>query len=570
VELVVGDGPRLERSEMRSLGASGWYESDRDLTAGARYAFSVDGGPATPDPRSRSQPDGVHASSCVDEGEAVFPWSKSERAFRAAPLSSAIVYELHVGAFSTSGTFAGVVDHLDHLVDLGVTHVELMPVVEFHGARGWGYDGVDLFSPHHVYGGPRGLRALVDACHARNLGVIVDVVYNHLGPTGNYLDRFGPYFTDEHKTPWGRAINLDARGSDEVRRFLLDNARMWLVDYHVDGLRLDAVHELFDSSATHFLAQLAHEKANLESQLEKPLVLIAESDLNDARVVRSLDAHGLGIDAQWSDDFHHALHVALTGERTGCYADYGEHAALDDVAHALAHGFVYDGRSSRQRGRTHGAPLGDASLARLLGYCQTHEQIGNRANGDRLSHLTSTERVMIAAALVMTSPFVPMLFMGEEWAASSPFLFFCDHEAQLAQSVRDGRRRELGAFGSTPDDIPDPQAESTFVASKLDFAERARAPHAGVLQWYRDLARLRRRTPDLAAGAPMPKPRVEDHALVVERGDVAIVANFAAVAARTTLPRAASRVLLSSTEIEVRANKITMPHASVAIVALER
>ncbi|MGZ3678250.1 MAG: malto-oligosyltrehalose trehalohydrolase, partial [Ktedonobacterales bacterium] len=441
-----------ERVPMNA-GERGWWRVEvATATPGTDYQFVLDGGEALPDPRSQWQPHGVFGPSRVVD-HSLFHWN--DAGWQAPPLESALIYELHVGTFTPAGTFDAAIARLDHLKDLGVTHVELMPVNEFPGMRGWGYDGVDLSAPHSAYGGPDGLKRLVDACHARGLAVLLDVVYNHLGPSGNYLSRFGPYFTDRYHTPWGPAMNLDGAQSDEVRRFLCDNALIWLRDYHLDGLRLDAVHAFYDTSAIHLLEQLAEEVAELQSHLGRHLVLIAESDLNDPRVVRSREVGGYGLDAQWSDDFHHALHAVLTGEQSGYYADYG---TLADLAHALEHAYVYDGRYSASRKRHHGRPTTSLPGHRFLGYMQTHDQVGNRARGERSSALLSPRRLKVAAALVLTAPFVPMLFQGEEWGATTPFQYFTDHQdANLARAVSEGRRNEFAAFGWNPDDVPDPQ-----------------------------------------------------------------------------------------------------------------
>ena len=452
--------------------ADGWWTAEAVSAApGTDYAFRLDGGPPLPDPRSVWQPQGVHGPSRVlDHG--AFPWTDGR--WQQGPLPSAVLYELHVGTFTPEGTFEAAIARLDHLVDLGITHVELMPVAEFPGSRGWGYDGVDLYAPHHAYGGPEGLKRLVNACHAKGFAVLLDVVYNHLGPAGNYLERFGPYFTARHQTPWGPAVNLDGPGSDEVRRFFCDNALMWLRDYHLDGLRLDAVHALVDTSAVSFLEQLAAEVHALEAHLGRHLVLIAESDLNDPRVVRPPELGGYGLGAQWSDDFHHALHTVLTGERDGYYADFG---SLADLAKALTGTFVYDGRYSHFRGRRHGRPTAGLTGDHFLGYLQNHDQIGNRAQGERSSHLPNSGRLKIAAALVLTSPFIPLLFQGEEWGASTPFQYFTDHDdPELGRAVREGRRVEFAGFGWAPEAIPDPQDPATFARSKLDWQERARSP----------------------------------------------------------------------------------------------
>jgi maltooligosyltrehalose trehalohydrolase len=530
VEIIAGE----DRIPMHR-GDDGWWTPDRELALGTDYAFLLDGSwPALPDPRSAWQPDGVDGPSRIVD-HAAFRWSDEQ--FRAVPLASAVFYELHVGTFSSAGTFAGVVGHLQHLVGLGVTHVELMPVNEFSGDRGWGYDGVDLFAPHHAYGGPDGLKQLVDACHASGLAVVLDVVYNHLGPAGNYLERFGPYFTPAHASPWGSAVNFDAAGSDEVRRFFIDNALMWLRDYHLDGLRLDAVHALADTSAIHILEEIAAEVRALSEASGRPLVLIAESDLNDPRLVQSPEAGGYGLDAQWSDDFHHALHAMVTGERTGYYEDFG---GVGPVAKALRDAYVYDGAFSPHRGRRHGRPATGVPRDRFLGFVQNHDQVGNRAGGDRLSGLTSRARARVAAALVLTGPFVPMLFMGEEWAASTPFLYFTDHrDPGLGEAVRTGRRNEFRAFGWDPDAIPDPQDPATFERSRLPWDEVDAGEHASMLSWYRALIAFRRSSPSLSD----PRPGIveadadeEAGTIVVRRGSVMIVANVGAAEASVCVP----------------------------------
>jgi maltooligosyltrehalose trehalohydrolase len=534
VELIVypsGPGGRAERRPMMPLG-------DGHVAAEAPrfdvdYALSLDGGPPRPDPRADLQPHGVHGPSRRIDHRS-FTWSAP--AFRAAPLRDAVIYELHVGTFSPEGTFAGAMARLDHLVELGVTHVELMPVATFPGARGWGYDGVALYAPHPAYGTPDDLRRLVDACHRRGLAALLDVVYNHLGPDGNYLGEYGPYFTDRVKTPWGAAVNLDGAGADETRAFLIDNARHWLRDYRFDGLRLDAIDTLHDESAHHFLEELAAAVDALEAELGRPLVLIGESDRNDPRDTRPRDAGGLGLDAQWSDGFHHALHTALTGERTGYYVDFG---GLSCVARALTRGFVHDGQRSAYRGRRFGRPLDSADGARLLGYLQTHDQVGNRARGDRIGHLTTPGRVRIGAALVLTSPFVPMLFQGEEWGASTPFQYFTDHQSpELAEAVRTGRRREFAAFGWRPDDIPDPQARSTFDASVLRWDERERGEHRELLAWHRALIALRHRRPALRDGRlDRVDVTVDEHTIVVRRGEIAVAANLGTSVVTIPSPR---------------------------------
>jgi len=441
VEVLVGDGkfPMIAEPD-------GWWTAEiSPAKAGDDYGFILDGEGPFPDPRSPSQPNGVHKlSRLVDQNS--FHWT--DKNFQAPPLSSAIFYELHIGTFTPAGTFLAAIEKLDYLVALGVTHVELMPVVEFSGDYGWGYDGVDLFAPHHAYGTHDGLKKLVDACHARGLAVILDVVYNHLGPSGNYLAKFAPYFTKKYASPWGEGINFDGAHSDEVRRFFCDNALMWLRDFHFDGLRLDAVHGIIDTSATHILEQLKLEVEQLSAQLGRNLVLIPESDLNDPRLLWPRERGGFQLDAQWSDDFHHALHTVLTGENTGYYADFG---SLTDLAKSLQNAFIYDGQFSRHRRKIHGRPIENLSGHKFLGYLQNHDQIGNRAKGERSSQLMSLGKLKIGAALVLTSPFVPLLFQGEEWGAATPFFYFTDYqETELAKAVREGRCREFVAFGWKP------------------------------------------------------------------------------------------------------------------------
>jgi maltooligosyltrehalose trehalohydrolase len=450
-----------------------------------------------------------------------------------------------------------------------ITHVELMPVAEFSGSRGWGYDGVYPYAPHHAYGEPDDLKRLVDACHARGLAIVLDVVYNHLGPAGNYLDRFGPYFTDRYTTPWGAAVNFDGPFSDEVRRFFCDNALMWLRDYHFDGLRLDAVHAILDTSATHFLEQLACEVADLEAQVGRHQSLIAESNRNDPRIVRPPELGGYGNDAQWSDDFHHALHCVLTGERNGYYIDF---ASLADLAKALRQVFVYDGRYSVFRKRRHGRRPVELSGHRFLGYLQNHDQIGNRAKGERSSHLMGLGRLKIGAALVLTGPLVPLLFQGEEWGSSSPFLYFTDHEdPELARAVIEGRRREFVAFGWRPEDVPNPQAIETFERSKLNWSEQNKEPHSGLLAWHRRLIQLRREIPALSDGRlDRVLTNFDESAkwLVVRRGPAVIACNLSDIAQRVPvdLGHGTELLLASENNVQFTHNAVTLPLDSVAIL----
>ena len=548
-------------------GDDSWWRAEIPLAkAGIDYAFVVDGGEPLPDPRSPWQPNGIHGPSrTLDHG--AFSWT--DQRWQAKPLSSAIVYELHVGTFTPQGTFIAAIDQLDYLVDLGVTHIELMPAAEFSGTRGWGYDGVDLYAPHHAYGEPDDLKRLVDASHAIGLAVILDVVYNHLGPAGNYLARFGPYFTQRYATPWGQAINFDGPESYEVRRFFCDNALMWLRDYHFDGLRIDAVHAILDASAMHFLEQLAGEVAELQAQTDRRLALIAESDLNDPRIIRPREIGGYGVHAQWSDDFHHALHCVLTGERAGYYRDFG---SLADLAKALQRVFVYDGRYSAFRRRRHGRPPSGLSGYSFLGYLQTHDQIGNRAKGERSSHLMSVGRLKIAAALVLTAPFIPMLFQGEEWGATSRFLYFTDHEdPALGRNVTEGRRREFAAFGWNPEEIPDPQAIETFERSKLNWSEREEEPHAGLLAWHRRLIEVRRKIPSLSDGR-LEGVRVnfDETAkwFVVRRGAVVVACNLNRVTQRVPagIEPASQLLLASEDKVRLSQDTVELPSDSVAIL----
>jgi maltooligosyltrehalose trehalohydrolase len=539
-----------------------WWEVDYAASHGTRYQYVVDGDPL-PDPRSPWQPLGVHGPSATVD-HAAFPWT--DHGWQAPPLSSALIYELHIGTFTAQGTFDSAVEKLDELIEIGVTHVEVMPVAQFPGRWGWGYDGVDLYAPHHDYGGPEGLKRFVDTCHARGLAVLLDVVYNHLGPAGNYLARFGPYYTNRHHTPWGEAINFDSAGSDEVRRFFCDNALMWMRDYHVDGLRLDAVHAYIDASAIHILEQLAMETATLEAELGRNLVLIAESDLNDPRVIRDREVGGYGINAQWSDDFHHALHSVLTGERDGYYADFG---CIGQIAKALRRAWVYDGCYSVHRHRSHGRSATGLSGWKFLGYMQNHDQIGNRARGERSAALMSPGRLKIAAALVFTSPFVPMLFQGEEWAASSPFLYFTQHEdPELARAVSEGRTSEFAAFGWDRSEVPDPQDMATFERSKLDWDERSGGPHADMLEWHRNLIRLRRSSQNLLDGSfdRVSTAFEEDQQwLTVRRGPILTACNLSTVS--RDVPVASDfEILLTSAAAQRKHACIELPAESVAVL----
>jgi maltooligosyltrehalose trehalohydrolase len=545
-------------------GAGTWHTPHRPA---GRYWLVVDG-ERLPDPGSTSQPFGFDGPSVMDTGE--FAWTDAGWVGR--PLSECVLYELHVGTFSPEGTFDGVIARLDHLVDLGIDAIELMPVNTFPGERGWGYDGVLLGAPHAAYGGPEGLRRLVDACHARSIAVVLDVVYNHLGPLGNHIGRFGPFFTERHATPWGSAVNFDGEGSDGVRRFVVDNAVRWIERYHVDGLRLDAVHALHDESAVHIVEEIAAAVHDAGARAGRITWVIAESDLNDPRVVRTEAEGGWDADAAWSDDLHHALHVALTGERQGYYADYPD--SLAPLARALGEVYVFAGDHVPSRGRRHGRPVGDLPRSRFIAYSQTHDQVGNRALGERLCHLVPDGLARAAAALVLTGPCVPMLFAGEEWAASSPFQYFTSHpDPELATAVREGRRHEFSGFHDAHAEleVPDPQALTTFLRSKLPWHEVADDRHAWMLEWYRSLIELRRSEPSLLdARAAATEVRVDDpHRWIhVERGDIVVVANLGDEPTVVPSDHPARQVLLASRAgISATVEGWRMPAQSVVVAS---
>jgi maltooligosyltrehalose trehalohydrolase len=514
VEVVLYDGERETGVFALEREAGGYFAGHlAGVGPGARYMYRLDAGDPRPDPASRSQPDGVHAASQVVD-PAAFRWT--DRGWRAIAIEDALIYELHVGAATDVGTFDALVERLDDLRDLGVTAIELMPVADFPGERNWGYDGVCLFAPARAYGGPEALRRLVDAAHACGLAVLLDVVYNHLGPDGNYLRQFSrEYFTDRHTTPWGHALNFDAPGSPQVREFFIANACHWAHEYHLDGLRLDATHALIDTSEKHILAELA-EAVHASLPADRHFLLIAENEHNDPNLVRGQGTgdrgqgtgstyhppspipHPLGLDAIWADDFHHQVRVALTHEREGYYQDYG--GSAEDLAATLRQGWFYVGQRSTAAGHPRGAPAEDVPPPRFVYCIQNHDQVGNRALGERLNHDVALDAYRAATALLLLSPYTPLLFMGQEWAASTPFLYFTDHEAELGQLVTQGRRAEFAGFTAfSGEQVPDPQARATFERSKLRWQERADAPHAGVLQLYRDLLSLRRSHPALRA-----------------------------------------------------------------------
>jgi len=466
----------------------------KGLEPGARYLYVLDGGYERPDPVSRFQPEGVHGPSEVIDPN-TFPWE--DRDWEGMPLEELIVYEIHTGTFTREGSFVAIIPSLDYLKnDLGVTAIELMPVAQFPGERNWGYDGTYLYAPQNSYGGPRGLKTLIQACHQKGLAFILDVVYNHLGPEGNYLANYGPYFTDRYKTPWGSAINFDGPESDEVRRFIIDNALYWVTEYHVDGLRIDAIHGIFDFSAQHILYDIREAIHQQAKELGRPVWVIAESDLNDVRVIDSLSKGGYGLDAQWNDDFHHCLHTLLTGEREGYYQDFGE---IKHLVKAFREGFVYSGQYSPYRRRRHGSSSKHLPPSKFVVFSQNHDQVGNRAKGDRLSTLVPFEALKLAAAIVLLSPNLPLLFMGEEYGEEAPFQYFVSHSDQeLIEAVRRGRKEEFSAF-QWEGILPDPQDEMTFLRSKIDLDLRHHEKHHTLLEFYRTLIQLRKDIPSLSS-----------------------------------------------------------------------
>jgi len=476
--------------------SQGYFEATVDgVGQGARYLYRLDDKPGRPDPVSRFQPEGVHAASAVVDSDA-FRWT--DGAWRGIPLKDLIIYEMHVGTFTREGTFDAIIPHLPYLKEtVGITAIELLPVAQCPGGRNWGYDGVYPFAPQSTYGGPEGLKRLVDACHGIGIAVVMDVVYNHLGPEGNYLGEFGPYFTDKYRTPWGSAINYDGPDSDDVRRYIVSNALYWVTEYHIDALRLDAIHGIFDFSAYHILHELASSVQNEAAKLNRQILVIAESDLNDTRIIDSPAQGGYGLDGQWSDDFHHALRVVLTGESRGYYEDFH---GLNDLGTAVRDGFVYSGQYSKHRRRRHGNSSQRVSPGQLVVFSQNHDQIGNRAVGDRLSTQLPLEAMKVARALVLLSPNIPLLFMGEEYGERTPFQYFIEHgDPDLIEAVRQGRRREFAHFGWKAEEIPDPQDRATFERSKINF-QRLDEGQTALLRWTNRLIQLRKTKPSLGAG----------------------------------------------------------------------
>jgi len=480
-----------ERLERMTARAAGYYDlTVENAVPGTRYRYRLDSGGEFPDPASSFQPEGVFGPSAVvapDFGEDEGGWS-------GLPLERFILYEIHVGTFTREGTFDAIIPHLDDLADLGVTAIELMPVAQFPGGRNWGYDGVLPFAVQNTYGGPEGLRRLVAACHRRGMAVALDVVYNHLGPEGNFLPKFGPYFTDRYKTPWGPAINFDDAHSDEVRAFFIENAVRWIREYHIDALRLDAVHAIMDHSAVNFLEELAEHVHEEGARQNRRVYVIAESSLNDTRLIRPRELGGYGLDAQWNDDFHHALHTLLTRECNGYYVDFGR---FEQLGRAFSEGFVYSGQPSRYRGRRHGRSSKEIPASKFVVYAQNHDQIGNRMMGERLSRLVSRESFKLAQCAVLLAPFIPLLFMGDEYGEPAPFQYFVSHsDPQLAEAVRRGRMQEFAKF-HWQGDPPDPQSSDVFEACRLHHDLRRRHPHQALFNFHRELIRLRTKIPAL-------------------------------------------------------------------------
>ena len=556
-----------QRYPMAPAAEPGWWMAEIPAVGhGTDYGFCLDGGDPLPDPRSPRQPFGSKGTSRTYDHSA-FAWT--DRGWRGGPLHGSVIYELHVGTFTPEGTLDAAIDRLGHLSGLGVDTVQLMPVAAFPGEHGWGYDGIHLWAVHEAYGGPDALKRFVDACHERRLAVLLDVVYNHVG-AGNQLGAFGPYFTEAHVTPWGPAVNLDQPGSDEVRAFLIENALMWLRDYHLDGLRLDAVHALEDHRAMNFLEQLTAEVQALAALLNRDLVLIAESDLNDPRLVTSREAGGYGLTAQWSDDFHHAVHAAITGERQGYYCDFG---SMGTLAYTMTRVFFHDGRWSAFRGRSHGRQVDTFRVPahRFLCYLQNHDQVGNRAAGDRIAADLHPDMVKVGAGLVLTAPYTPMLFMGEEWGADTPWQYFTDHmDPWLADAVARGRREEFARYGWAAADVPDPQDAATFIRSKLDWSQPGQDGHRDMLAWYAELIALRRARPELT------DPRLDrvrasydeqERWLLVRRGRLRIAANLGPSTRRLPLDGLGAAVLAASSPgVTLDGDAVAVPAATFAVI----
>lgn len=476
---------------MEKIDKGYWKSVVKNVFPGSLYFYRLEDKIDRPDPASRFQPDGIHGPSQIIDPNA-FLWGDDD--WKGIPLKNFIIYELHVGTFTKGGTFESIIPYLDYLKELGITAIELMPVAQFPGNRNWGYDGVYPFAPHNSYGGPHDLKTLVNACHKEGLAVILDVVYNHLGPEGNYLNNFGPYFTDKYKTPWGDAINFDGPYSDEVRRFFIVNALYWITEYHFDALRIDAIHGIFDFSAKHFLQDLGESVQKQAKALDRNVYIIPEGDLNDVRLINPIEVGGYGLDAQWNDDFHHSLHTLLTGENAGYYEDFG---TIGHMEKAFREGFVYSGQYSNFRKRKHGSSSKNRPAHQFVVFSQNHDQVGNRLAGDRQTSRQSLEKLKLAAGVVILSPFIPLLFMGEEYGEKSPFQYFVSHsDEDLIEAVRNGRREEFASF-QWEGEIPDSQAESTFLNSKIHIELRHHGEHEILFEFYKKLIELRKEIPSL-------------------------------------------------------------------------
>jgi maltooligosyltrehalose trehalohydrolase len=528
--------PREHAVPMQVAGRGYFHAVVEGISAGALYRYRLDGEKERPDPASRYQPRGVHGPSQIIDSS--FKWNDSR--WRGIALEKYVFYELHVGTFTPEGTFDAIVPRLAALKDLGVTAIELMPVAQFPGERNWGYDGVYPYAVQASYGGPLGLKRLVDACHQHGIAVALDVVYNHLGPEGNYLADFAPYFTDLYKTPWGQAINFDDAESDEVRRYFTDNALQWVTDYHVDALRLDAIHAIVDPSARTSLEELSSAVHAKAEELGRDVYLIPEDNRNDTRVVKSPEVGGWGLDSVWNDDFHHSLHVLLTGERDAYYQDF---SGVGDLAGAYREGFVYSGQYSKYRRKRYGISSKRIPARRFVVFSQNHDQVGNRSVGDRPSQSLSFEQLKLAAGTVLLSPYIPLLFMGEEYAETAPFQYFVSHgDPALIEAVREGRKKEFAEFGWVGD-IPDPQSEATFLGCKLNWNLHAEGQHRVLWNFYQELLRLRRDIPVLAnldKDAMEVTPFTDQKVLLVRRwdasGQVLIVHSFDRIPASVNLP----------------------------------
>jgi maltooligosyltrehalose trehalohydrolase len=566
--------PLAEKVSVRLVGAErivpltksarGYHEAVvRNVGDGARYFYQLARDKQRADPASRFQPEGVHGPSQVVDGE--FRWD--DKGWRGIPLKDYIIYELHVGRFTSSGTFDAIIAYLEYLIQLGVTAIELMPVAQFPGARNWGYDGVFPFAVQNSYGGPQGLKRLVSACHRRGLAVILDAVYNHVGPEGNYLADFGPYFTDRYKTLWGPALNFDGAFSDEVRQFFIQNALYWITEFHIDALRLDAVHAILDHSPVPFIEELACEVHQAAARLERQVFLIAESAANDARLVRARELGGYGLDAVWNDDFHHCLRTLLTNERRSYYQDYGE---FSQFVKAYREGFAYSGEYSSFRRHRHGSVARDLPANRFVVFSQNHDQVGNRIAGDRLSQAVAFEELKLAAGLVILSPFIPLLFMGEEYAEPAPFPYFISHsDKELIDVVRRGRRDEFAAF-DWRGEVPDPQDAKTFLRAELTHELRTAGEHLVLLKFYRELIRLRKA---LAVLEPVAENQVQVEGFDLEqvitvqrsRGDALalLIANLSAVEASVapTIPAGQWRSVIDSADETWRGKGSALPRS---------